>query len=220
MRKFISTTNMKQAVGFAAVITAMSVDQILRAGVMPRLQIPAAFLAMIFVCGSVTAWGTSAGMPGIVTDRKTLVQGTLVSICLSLIALPIQIYWMDPIIYKALLASAKPSIATLLFPATVGGQIAMLLWSAGFQTMFMQSGAMSFFARLVNSQSIALALCLGLRTYVVNHQLAGAVVVGVEPVLLLSPLLATGAGCLVFARFGLAPTILLSIGLNLHLFFR
>jgi hypothetical protein len=220
MRKFISTPNLKQAVGLAAIITAMSVGRILQAGAVPSLQIPAAFLAMIFVCGAVTAWGTSAGMPGIVTDRKTLVQGTLVAICLSLIALPLQIFWIVPFIYKSLLASAKPSLAALMFPATVGSQIAVLLWSAGFQTMFMQSAPMSFFARLVNRQSIALALCLVFRAYVAHRQLAGAGLAGMEPVLSLSTLLATAAGCLVFARFGLVPTILLSIGLNLHLLLR
>ena len=220
MRKFISTANLKQAVGWAVVITTMSVGRILQAGAMPGLQIPAAFLAMIFVCGAVTAWGTSAGMPGIMTDRKTLVQGTLVTICLTLIALPIQLFWIAPFTYKSLLASAKPSLAALMFPATVGSQIALLLWSVGFQTMFLQSGPMSFFARLVYRQSIALALCLVFRVYVAHHQLAGASLAWMEPVLFLSPLLATGAGCLVFARFGLAPTILLALGLNLHLLFR
>jgi hypothetical protein len=83
--------------------------------------------------------------------------------------------------------------------------------------MFMQLAPMSFFARLVNRQSIALALSLVFRAYVAHHQLAGASLAGMEPILCLSTLLATGAGCLVFARFGLAPTIFLSVGLNLHL---
>jgi hypothetical protein len=220
MRTFISTANLKQAVGLAAAITVMSVARILQAGAMPSLQIPAAFLSLIFICGAVTAWGASAGMPGIMTDRKTLVQGTLVAICLSLIALPIQIFWTVPFICKSLLASAKPSLAALMFPAAAGSQIALLLWAVGFQTMFMQAAPMSFFARLVNRQSIALALCVIFRAYVSHHQLEGANLASMEPILFLSPLLATGTGCLVFARFGLAPTILLSIGLNLHLLFR
>jgi hypothetical protein len=220
MRAFISTANLKKAAGLAAIITAMSASRILQVGIRPDLQIPAAFLSMILICGAVTAWGTYAGMPGIITDRKTFVRGTLVASGLSLIALPIQIFWTTPAICRALLASANPSFAGLMFPASFGAQMALLLWAAGFQTMFLQSGPMSFFARLVNRQSVALVLCLVFRAYVAHHQLAGAGITGMESFLFFSTLLTAAAGCLVFARFGLGPTVLLSIGLNLHLLFR
>jgi hypothetical protein len=218
MRTFLPMPNLYRAMGMAVVVTGMSAPRIVQAGIEPRILIPASFLLMTFVCGAVTAWGTSAGMPGIVTDRRTFLQGALVAVALTLIILPIQILWTDPVIYKALLECSKPAAADLAFPPTQEGRVALLLWAAGFQVMFLQAAPMSLFARLTNRRYLALGLCLLFRVYVAHRQIADVGMADAVPLFLLSNILCAAAGCLLFARFGLAPTILFAAGLDLHLF--
>ena len=76
---------------------------------------------------------------------------------------------------------------------------------------------MSYFARLLNRQHLAIGLCLVFRAYVTDRQIAYAGITEAIPFFMITSLLMTAAGCLLFARFGLIPAILLSAGLNLHL---
>lgn len=218
MREFLSTGNAAKAAVLAALVTVMAVPRLIQAGKALEILVPAAFLSMIFVCGAVTAWGSSAGMPGMITDRRTFLYGTGAAIILTLIAVPVQVLYSDPVIYSALLASAKQEAAAKAFPVALSGQIAVLLWSTGFQTMFLQAAPMSLFARLLNRRDLAIVLCLLFRAYVTHRQIADTGITAAVPLLLVSNMILTAAGCLMFARFGLAPTVILSIGLNLHLF--
>jgi hypothetical protein len=218
MRDFLSMRNLLQAMALSAVVTATSSPWILRAGMWPGLLIPSSFVLMTFVCGFVTAWGTSAGMPGIVTDRRTLVRGIIAAALLSLVVIPIQVFITDPILYNALLGSAKPSAVNHAFPAAFGDRLALLLWGAGFQTMFLEAAPMSFFARLAKRQHLAVGFCLVFRAYVAHLQIAQQGMTDAVPLFLVSNILVGAAGCILFARCGLLPTILLSVGTSLHLF--
>jgi hypothetical protein len=219
MRTFMSMDNLLRGMALSAAVTVMSASRIAQAGILPGIMIPASFVLMTFLCGAVTAWGTSAGMPGVVTDRRTLMNGSFIAAAISLVALPVQLFWTDPVLHAALAGSAKPSVADLAFPPTLGGRLALLLWTASFETMFLQAAPMSFFARLSGRRLLAAGLCLVFRAYVATLQVADAGMTNAVPLFLVSNVVAAAVGCTVFARFGLFPAMILGAGLSLHVFF-
>jgi len=107
----------------------------------------------------------------------------------------------------------------LSYPSTASARISLVLWSAGFQVMVLQAAPMSIFGRLSGRRSAAVGLCLALRAYVASRQIAEAGITDCIPLFVVSALASTAAGCVVFARFGLAPTMLLAGGMDLHVFF-
>lgn len=218
MREFLTMANLLKAMALAAVLTVMSTGRILQVGILPGVMIAACFVLMTFVCGAVTAWGTSSGMPGIVTERRTLLHGCATAVALSAIALPIQVVWTDPALHAALLASSRPAVTEIAFPSTLNGRIALVLWATGFQAMFLQAAPMSFATRLLKRRDLALGFCLVFRAYVsyrqvVDHEMSSAV-----PLFLIANVLAAAAGCALFARYGLVPCMLFSAGVSLHVF--
>lgn len=215
MRDFFSESNLVKASGLAAVVTVMSVGRLIEGGRPPGLFIPATFLLLVFICGAVTAWGTRAGMAGIVTDRSTFLRGAAAAGILSLVALPVHVLWLDPLLRGAL--AAKPQFLELSYPTTPRGCMASLLWSAGFQVMFLQAAPMSLFARLTNRRSVAMAMCIALRAYIATRQVGLIGIADHGALFVLCAVAATAAGCAVFARFGLGPTMLLAAGLDAHI---
>jgi len=79
MRDYLSESNLFKAAGLAALLTVMSLGRLVQAGVPLGLYVPATFVVMTLVSGAVTAWGRHAGMPGIVTGRRTLLRGLAVA---------------------------------------------------------------------------------------------------------------------------------------------
>lgn len=219
MRVYLSETNLVKAAILAAVVILLSVPRLVQCGEPLILYLPATFAAMLLVGGAVTAWGRSAGMPGIATDRRTLGAGAAAAAALTIVALPAQVFWLDPLLRRAMGAALAPSTAALSYPATIGGCLALLLWSAGFQTIFLQAAPMSFFIRLTGRPLVALSLCLALRVYVTHRQVLLSGMTDAIAALVALSAAATLAGCILFYRFGLAPAMLLAAGLNLHLFF-
>ena len=219
MRDYLSESNLVKAAGLAVVLTVMSLGRLIEARQPLGLYIPATFVAMTLIAGAVTAWGQRAGMPGIVTDRRTFLRGAAVAAGLSLLALPLYLFVLDPLLKTALLTSRHRTIVELSYPSTWEGRLSLVLWSAGFQALFLQAAPMSLFARLTGRRSAAVGLCLALRAYVSYRQVASAGVADGVPLLFVSALVTTAAGCVVFARFGLAPAMLFAAGLDLHVFF-
>jgi len=219
MRNFVSENNLFKAAGLATVLTFMSVGRLIHGGYPLGIFLPLFFVVMIFVSGAVTAWSQYANMPGIITDRRTFLYGAGIAVALSLLALPVYVYWLDFPLRKALLSMARSSAADLAYPSTTGKCLSLLLWSAGFQTMFLEAAPMSLFARLTGRQSIAVTLCLVLRTYIAYRQMTDAGMVSHLPLFIFPSLAANLAGCILFAKFGLAPAMILSAGLTLHVFF-
>lgn len=216
MRNFLSESNLRKAVPLAVILTLMTVGRLVQGGRPLGVYLPMTFLVLLFMAGAVTAWGQRAGMAGIVTDRRTFALGATIAAGLSLMALPLSLFWLDPILKPALQAATQPSTFILTYPPTVGGCLALLLWSAGFQTLFLQAAPMSLFARLTNRRAVAVGLCVALRIYVTHLQAAGAGMTTGVGLLVASAAVATSAGCLVFARFGLVPAMLLAAGLDGH----
>ena len=172
---------------------------------------------MMFIAGAVTAWGRRAGMAGIVTDRRTLWSGLALAVLLALLALPVYLLELDALLRDALRRATGSTLMNLSYPATIRGCLALMLWSAGFQTMFLVAAPMSLFARLTNRSSAALGLCLALRAYVQHRQMAEAGIIAALPLFLIPALATTLAGGFLFARYGLAPAMLFAAALDLRL---
>jgi hypothetical protein len=219
MRDLLSEDNLVKSAGLSAVLTLMSVGRLVQSGKSLVFYVPITFLVLIFVSGAVTAWGRCAGMPGIITERQTFRRGIGVAVVLSLIFNVIFIFWLNTIMREALLNAENSVAAELLLPATMGGRLALLLWAASFQVMFLQAAPMSLFARLSGARNVAIGLCLAFRAFIAYLQID---VIGINehiPLVVISMLLISLTECMVFAKYGLAPTIFLAAGINLHIFF-
>jgi|GEM_PF-1871628 len=219
MRNFVSESNLFKAMGLATVLTIMSAGRLVQAAKPLGLFLPLTFVIMTFVSGAVTAWGRYAGMPGIMTNRRTLMRGAVFAVVLSLLALPVYVFWLDLPLRNTLLSMTRSPIAELSYPSTLTGCFSLVLWSAGFQTMFLEAAPMSLFARLTRRRSIAVALCAAMRTYIAYRQITEAGITNHLPLFIFPALVSTTAGCILFARFGLVPAMLLSAGLDIHVFF-
>lgn len=219
MRVFLSYNNLIKAASVAAVVTLMALGRLVQGQMSLLLFVPVTFGLMMFVGGAVTAWGHSAGMPGVVTDRGTLLRGTAVALVLALIVLLLRLLWFDDLVRRALLSATSPSVYALAYPDSLRGIAALILWSCGFQVLFTQAAPMSLAARLSRSRPVAIAICVAIQAYIFHHQLLVSGIHDIGPLLVLATMGHTAIGCCVFSRYGLAPTILLAAGTNLHLFF-
>jgi hypothetical protein len=219
MRDFLTETNLIRATGLSAILTLMTMGRLVHSEKPFAIYIGLTFALMAFVCGAVTAWGGRGGMPGIITNSQTLLRGLAVAATVSLVLLPVQLLWLDPSFRNALVNPESVARMELAYPSTANGCLSLVLWSAGFQMMFLQAAPMSFFVRLTGSQSWALGLCVALRALVSYLQIDVAGVTEHAALFTVWAMVTTGVGCLVFARFGLAPTMLLAAGLDLNVFF-
>jgi len=219
MRTFLSTSNLYKAAGLAALITVMATGRIAAGGKNLSLYVPMAFLTMMFIAGAVTAWGRLAGMPGIVTDRAHFLQGALLATAASILALPVHLWWLDPLIRNTLLTTGNHTMLDMAYPSTIGGRLALVLWSAGFQTIFLVAAPMALFARLTDRRTLAVGLCLILRVYVTHQQIDAGGITDSVPLIYLVSLSATTITCILFGWFGMAPAMLFAAGLDLHIFF-
>lgn len=219
MRVYLSESNLRKAAAVAAVVTLMSVPRLVQGGKPLGLYIPATFVSMTLVAGAVTAWGRRAGMKGILTDLSTLRRGCAIALFFALAALPVQVLWLAPLLRNTLASGTNAATAILSYPPTAGGCAALLLWSAGFQVIFLQAAPMAFFTRLTGYPSVACALCVALRTYVAYRQVLLSGLTDGVGLLVLSAAGTVAVGCLLFARFGLVPAMVFAAGLDVHLFF-
>jgi hypothetical protein len=219
MRVYLSEMNLRKAAVLAALVTLMTVPRLIQGDKPLGLFLPLTFITMMLVGGIVTAWGRYAGMPGFVTDRAIFLRGVRTAAVVTGLALPLQVLWVDPVLRSALAGAADRSMAALSYPVTVRGCLALMLWSAGFQAIFLQAAPMSFFTRLTRRPDVALCLCLTLRVYIAYRQMALSGMTASIGLFIVSAVGTVAAGCFVFARFGLGPTLLLAAGMDLHLFF-
>ena len=219
MREFLSVRNFFKASALAAIVTLMSIGRLNQGGMSLATFVPLTFSVLTFICGAVTAWGHCAGMPGLVTDRRTLLQGSAVALIIAMVILPLRLLWLDDIIRKALLSAGERSYYELSYPSTLRGSLKLIMWSAGFHLLFTQAAPMSFFARLTNSRTISVALCMALHTYIMYTQVVVAGMTEIVPLFIFATLAQGLIACLIFGVYGLIPTVVLAIGTDLHLLF-
>lgn len=218
MRDYLTDSNLVRSAGLSAVLTLMSAGRLLQ-GDLPFIEyVILTFLVMILISGAVWAWGRSAGMPGIVTDRQTLVTGVAIAVVVSLVMLPIRICWLDRLAHRLLQGAGNQAFVELSYPSSWSGRLALVLWSAGFQVMFLQAAPMSLFTRVTGRPVVAAGLCIALRAYVVYRQMAEAGIMEGAWLFMVPATAGVAVGCFLFARYGLVPAMLFAGGTDLHVF--
>ena len=78
----------------------------------------------------------------------------------------------------------------------------------------------SLFARLTKHSGIAILLSIATRAYIATKQVGVNGIAEHGSIFVFSAVIANAAGCVVFARFGLVPAMLLAAGLGLNVFFQ
>jgi hypothetical protein len=219
MHQYLSQRNLISAVALGFLITIMTIPRLVVWGVPLGLYIPASFLSMTLVSGTATAWGTSAGMCGPFPEQRRQLAGIAIAAALALLALPLFMLCVDPVMVPALSATGNEMLLRH-YPVTPDGKIALLLWSAGFETMFFHAGAMSLVSRITRRQWVAVTACVALRLFIASHQLAELHIPAANPFLLVVSGVVTTASCLLFARFGLPTAMVFSAGICLNVMFR
>lgn len=218
MRTYLSFENLVKASALSAVATAMAAPRLIEGRLSLAFFIPAAFLALVLVGGAATAWSTSAGMAGLFPERRRLLKGLGVALALALIFLPAAL-WLDPVLRSALEETGDMQRLALRYPATLRGCLALMLWAAGFETIFSLAAVISFLARLTGSAWAALAGAVLLRLWMTYLQCAGAGLESVMPLFMVSSAILMGVGGLLFVRAGLPAAALFTALLDArHLF--
>ncbi|MBN1669932.1 MAG: hypothetical protein JXR37_02790 [Kiritimatiellae bacterium] len=204
MRDYLSEKNLLKAAALGAVVTLMAVPRIEAGGLRVGVFAVGAFLGSTLVGGMATAWGTRAGMCGLFPDTRRILYGSAAAALLASVLMPLAALF-DPILKAAVAEAGGERLLSLQFPDTAFGVLALILWSAGFSTLFFAAASVSFFARVCRRQHIAIALAVGLQVLVRYQQLAGGGVSHGVPLFLAESIVAGLVPCLLFARAGIIP---------------
>ena len=197
MRDYAHLGNLKRAACLGVILAVMSIPRLLDAGMSMSTHLPAAFLAMTLVSAAATAWGGKSGLRGLFPPKPILLKGMLIALLLALCSLPIKIYLSDPI----LKASLPPRMLALSFPATTLGVIGLILWASGFENMFFNVAAPSYFTRLSRNMWLAIVLSASFRTFVSSRAMIAADIQ--SPHLLMLNAISCFIACTLFATYGL-----------------
>ncbi len=172
MRDYLKEKNLRRASGIAVVVTVMATPRLVLAGVDLGVYLPAGLLSMILVAAAATAWGHYGGLHGMFPARRRMVAGIVMAVALALIVLPLALR-LDALRQELLAAGEIDHWRVQPVPTDPAAIMALLLWSAGFETMFFQAGALSYLARLLKHRRPALAGAVLLRGGVTYLQMGG-----------------------------------------------
>jgi hypothetical protein len=217
MRDYLARDNLVRASVLGAVATVMALPRIVQAGDGVWLRVVGCMAGITLAAGAVTAWGTEGGLPGPVLGSRETARGLGLALLLALILSPVQRWVVQPALKEALGAAANAQWTRLQVPVTLRDWFALALWSAGFQTLFFVAAPTCLAARLTGRVWPAFVLTAALGWYVASSQLATYDVESGRGVLVAASALRSVLGSLLYARFGLIPTAVLSVGYGLHL---
>lgn len=203
MRKYLAVANLKNAAILGIAVGLMALPRILEGkDRLVLVRMIAVFPSMIIVAGAVTAWGNRAGMCGPFPDKARTRAGTCIALVAGLLIAPF-LFWQDAGTADLLSKTAFLSELHLPFPSTLTACLALILWSAGFETLFFRAGTMSLLTRVTNRQWIAIAGAVLLRLSV-NVLKIGQVDMDAMMILELAGMIVvTTVGCILYARAGL-----------------
>ena len=217
MRDYATIPNLLRAALLSVAVTVLSVPRFVATGFPLVVGTAAMLISMTLVAAAVTAWGRCAGMAGVLPDGRTVRQGVVAAVLLGLLCWPVCRYALDPALQDALLDASARNVVQRLYPRDIGGRVALVLWTAGFQVLFLQAAPMSLAARLTGSRAMALVCCVVLRVYVTRRYVSEESLQGLLGLMLAPGLLGTLGGCLLFAYYGLVPAAVFAAVVTLRL---
>jgi hypothetical protein len=206
MRTYLSARNFKDAAILGAVVGIMAVPRIILSGENPTTLSLAVFPLMMLVAGAATAWGRSGRMHGLFPEHGRITRTVLVALGAG--ALIGAAHWAGDGLYRNTFAEYSTSeVYAMTYPPTWGGCFALILWSAGFETLFFRAATMSFLARVTGRQWVAIGGAVIFRT-VLSFMTDPA---GNADYLTLARMtgvaLTTFCACLLYAQGGITPAM-------------
>lgn len=215
-QRYFSIDNFRQALLPGAIMTLLTAPRIFASGLFPPFYVIPTFFIMILLSATVTAWSRSAGMKGAFPPAREIVKGLLIAFLLLGLLFPPKYFWFNPFFHSAIAATGNMQALRLVFPETLISAIALTLWVMGFETLFFQAAAMSFFARLTNHTWAVLLLSTLLRFYVTLLRIHDIGIKNGTEVILSHAILMNILSCLLFMRYGLLPPMLFIGGLSIY----
>jgi hypothetical protein len=218
MKDYLTEQNLAKAAGLGAMVAMMAMPRLIYAE-RGALQIVPLFLLMTLVAGAATAWGKQGGLAGLFPPRETVFKGLAVAILAAGVMIPLYRGVVDGRLKEVLLAAGNAEQLRLSFPEEATGAWDLILWSAGFETLFFQAATMALLGRLFKRSWVAVAGAVALRVWVSHLQMSKAGIASTDPVLMGAVVAGSVAACLLYARSGFLPASLFSALLSArHLF--
>lgn len=220
MRDYLTVGNFMRAVALAAAMTAMSSLRLALAR--PEtfiLNAAAALVAMTLVCGAATAWERKGGLAGLFPDRPVVFKGLAAAILLGVIGLVVYYAWLDKLIFETMKEKLDVVTLQLRYPRTLAGGIALMLWTASFETMFFYAATISFWARIFNNAYAAMAMAVIGRLFVMYIQITGIGLNDSLHIFMLGGAFSAIVSAVLYARSGLLSTMVFNGLLTAHLLF-
>ena len=201
-------------------VTLCSLPRMHQAGVPLLLYLFSSWILMSIVGAAVCAWGAIDGMRRLCPSRESRPAVLLsVAVLAGLLGAAITAIWIDPLLNEVLRHSEQPLAFQLRFPDSWQGRLALVLWAASFQALFLYAGPMAFFTRLFGRRQAGIVACVLLRLIVTARQMDHVGVAGLLPVLALTGGLHAAFGGWIYSRGGLLTVALFLAVLQLHLWF-
>ncbi len=173
MQQFLDLENLKRAVALSATTTVLSWPRLMEAG-RPAAFLSALFILFFFIAGATTAWGGCGGMGGAFPDRRRTLMGLSIALLVAGVMAPLHFFLLDGPLKAALIKIGETNRVELSFPGTLGGVLALMAWSASFETLFFRGGTMAVLARVFRRSWIAVVGSVLLRVWVTHLYLQQA----------------------------------------------
>ena len=199
-----------------ATVTLMAVPWIRRGGMDLWMAVPVAFMAMVLISLAAVSWEHRAGMHGVFPEKGRMLIGMGLAGLTVLVLAWISTFWLDRVFESTMRQAGRTDLLALRYPDSPGGQAAKVLWAAGFETMFFQVGAVSFFSRLTDRQWLAIVGAVSFRGMVTSMQLSQAGLVDATWLFIMMSVATSAVACMLYVRAGLPAAMLFSAVLSLR----
>ena len=148
MRRLIQHENMVGGCIIGLGVTLCSLPRMHQAGVPLLLYLFSSWILMSIVGAAVCAWGAIDGMRRLCPSRESRPAVLLsVAVLAGLLGAAITAIWIDPLLNEVRRHSEQPLAFQLRFPDSWQGRLALVLWAASFQALFLYAGPMAFFGK-------------------------------------------------------------------------
>ena len=220
MRDYVALDNLWRASLLGALCTVMAVPRIILADMDVWVFVPAAFLCMTLCAGAATAWEGRGGMVGLFPDGKIMGIGLAIAVVLAGGVSLAYWLWLDDVVIRAIESGHDPKLMELRYPSTVAGCLALILWTAGFETLFLKASALSFVSRLTGRYWLSVLFAALLQAGLAAKMCSVAGITEFVSVIVLCAIVGSVVGSMLFCKFGLLPAMVFAGGSDLYLLWR